>query len=109
MPIQSLQLVPCLRCPNLASLVARSRDDLVTLRVELNLGNFVLVTLQQSDTGTSKHVIHAGNTISTGGCKFVSSSIEAGVKHFVIVTAESLNALASTNIPKLASSVDGAS
>lgn len=57
------------------------------------------MTLQQSDASSREHVVDAGNAVSAGSCKFISGSVEAGIKNFVVVSAESLDTLTSADIP----------
>ena len=64
------------------------------------------MTLQQCDASSREHVIDASNAVSAGSCKFISGSVEAGIKYFVVVSAEGLDALTSADIPKLAGSID---
>ena len=46
MSIQCLQLIACFGRPYLTSLVTRGGNNLVTLRIELNLTDLILVTLK---------------------------------------------------------------
>ena len=59
MPVERLNLIACVGAPDFASLVAARRDDLIALRIKLNLTDLVLVALQQRDAGTSENVIDA--------------------------------------------------
>ena len=64
MALQHLQLVARVHRPNAAGLVAARSDDLVALRVEGDLRDFVLVTLQQGNASACEHIVDASHTIS---------------------------------------------
>lgn len=99
MAVKSLQLVTCLGRPNLARLVARRSDDLVPLWVELNFRNLVFVTLKQCNTSACKYVVHSSDTICARGRQLVACAIKTSIKYFIVVTAESLNTLPSSDVP----------
>lgn len=99
MAVQGLKLVARLCSPNFARLVARRSDDLVTLGVELNLRNLVLVALKQRNTRAREHVVHPGHAVRAGGGKFVAGAVETRIQDFIVVAAESLDALAGADVP----------
>ena len=106
MTAQNLDFLSGICGPQAASLVHTSSYDTVTLRIELNFANLVLMPLEQRHTRPCKHVVDASNSIRTGGGHFVTSAVKARVKNFIIVAAEGLHALPGANIPQLAGSVD---
>ena len=63
MPLEDLSLVPSVYRPQAARLVTARCDDLISLRVEGDLGDLVLMTLKQRDASASKHVIDSRDTI----------------------------------------------
>lgn len=89
-------------------MVGRSSYDLVSLGVELNLADLVLVALQQGRARAREYVIYARNSVCRSGGQFVSGTIKSGVKHFILVPAESLYTLTTADVPQLAGTVDAA-
>jgi hypothetical protein len=65
--------------PHSAGFVYTRCYNFVTLRVELHLTNFILMTLQQCSTRACEYVVHAGEAISTGGRTLVTRLVEAGI------------------------------
>ena len=63
---QALNLVPRLRRPKPARLVATRRDDLVALGVKRDFTDFVLVALQDGSARTSEDIVDSRHTI--GAC-----------------------------------------
>jgi hypothetical protein len=59
-------LIPSVNRPQSASLITARCYNFVTLRVERDLGDFILMTLKQRNTSSSEHIIYSCNTISTG-------------------------------------------
>lgn len=53
-------------------------------------------------------IVNAGKSVSACSCKFITGAVETGIKHLVVVTAESLDALAAADVPEFACPVDGA-
>ncbi len=106
MPFKGLNFIPSFSRPNSASFVAARSYDFVALRVELNFWDFVLVTLQQSNTRSWKHIVNSCKSISWCGGQFASCLVEAGVKDFIIMTSECFDALPIFDIPQFASSID---
>lgn len=97
---QALQLVARLYRPESAGLVTRGCHDYVALRVKLNFANFVLVALQDSRARSREDVVDSGCAVRTRRGQFVTSLVEASVKHFVSMTSELLDALACTYVPE---------
>ena len=58
------------------------------------------MTLEDSRAGTSEDIVDSGHAICTRCSQLVACLIEASIEHFVVVSAELLNALTSTDIPK---------
>lgn len=106
---QALELGAGLCRPNAARFVATRRRDHVTLRVERDLTDFVLVALKDCRAGSRKDVIHSSIAIGTRSRQFISSLIEAGVEDFVCVSAEFFNALTCANIPEPRRPINGPS
>jgi len=107
-PIKSLKFISSVSWPNFASLIRRSCYNFVSLRVELNLRDFVVMTLKQRDTGACEHIINSSISIRTASSQFVTSCVKACIQYFVSVASESFYALPRADIPKLASSVNTA-
>lgn len=59
MTIKRLDLISGVAAPHLAGLVATCSNDLVALRIKLNLTNLVLMSLEQSDTSSRENVVYA--------------------------------------------------
>lgn len=106
MPVESLNFISSVCRPNFASLVRGSCYNFVSLRVELNLGDFVFMALQQRYTGACEHIINASVSVCTGCGQFVASCVKACVQYFVIMASKSFNALPRADIPKFASAID---
>lgn len=64
------------------------------------------MALKHRCASPGKHVIYTSEPVGACSCEFISCAVEAGIKHLVIVTAESLNTLTAADIPKLACPVD---
>lgn len=109
MAVKRLDLIACVRGPNFAGFVRARGNNLVTLRVELDLTDLVLVSLKNCNARSGKHIVNSRESIGTGSSKFVSSAVEACVKYFVVVTSKSLYALALRDVPQLTCSVNAAS
>ena len=106
MSVESLNFISRFGRPYFAGLVRRSCYNFVSLRVELNLGDFVFMALQQRYTGACEHIINACISVSASCRKFVPSRVKACVQHFVIMPSEGLDTLPRANIPKFASAID---
>lgn len=68
MAVKRLQLIARVARPHFTGLVTGGRDDLVSLRVELNLTNLVLVALQQCRARSSENIINSSNAVRTCSC-----------------------------------------
>ena len=66
------------------------------------------MTLEDRCAGTSEDIVDSGHAIGTCSSQLVTCLIEASVEHLIIVTAEFLNALTSTDIPETRCSVNTA-
>jgi hypothetical protein len=99
MPIQYLLLHSRVRIPHSTSLVTTGSDDLVSLRVELDLRYLILVALEKCSASSGEYIIHSGQAIS-GRCRqLITSIIERCIEYLVIVPLESFYALAGCDIP----------
>ena len=65
--------------PHSAGFVHTRCYNFVTLRVELHLTNFILVTLQQCSARACKYVVYTGEAISTGSCTLVTRLVKASI------------------------------
>ena len=65
--------------PEPAGLVDGGGNDPISLGVELNFTDFILMTLQKSHTGPSEHVVDTSHSISRGGSHLVASGVEASI------------------------------
>ena len=97
---QTLDFVTGVRRPDSACLVTARGDDLVSLRVERDLTDFILVALQDGRARASEDVVDASHAICTRRRKLVARAVKASVEHFVVVPAELLDALSRANIPQ---------
>lgn len=66
MTLQTLHLDARISIPQPAGLVGTGGDDLVALRIELDLTNLAFVALQQSCAGSTEHVIDSSHSVSRG-------------------------------------------
>jgi len=76
---EGLNFHSCVSSPKSTGLIDGGRDDSVSLGVELNFTDFILMTLQKCHTGTSEHVVYTGYSIGTSCRHFVSCRVEARV------------------------------
>ena len=106
MPVQHLKLVPRLRVPDAARLVAARGDDFVALRIELDFADFVLVALKQRNARSRKDVVDPCHSVRACRRQFIASRVETRVQNLIVVTAESLDALTAAHIPQAASAID---
>jgi hypothetical protein len=67
------------------------------------------VSLQECDTGSCEHIINASTPVRARSRQFVTRAVETSVQNFVIVSSKDFDALAGSDIPKSASSIDTAS
>jgi hypothetical protein len=79
MPVQSLQLVPRVCRPHLASLVTARSNYLVPLRIKLDFAYFIFMALKQCDASASENVINARHSVSARSCQFVTCSVKTCV------------------------------
>ena len=103
---EALNFIAGLSAPQSASLVARCSNNLVALRIKLDLTDFVLVALQDGSACSCKDIVNSGHTICTCCSQLISCLVEASIKHFVGVTTELFDALSSADIPQASCSVD---
>ena len=103
---EALNLIAGLSAPQSAGLVARCSNNLVALRIKLDLTDFVLVALQDCRACSCKDIVNSGHTICTCCRQLITCLVKASVKHFVSVTTELFDALSSADIPKAGRSVD---
>lgn len=108
MSVESLNFISRFGRPYFAGLVRRSCYNFVSLRVELNFRDLILMPLQEGNTGSCEHIINACISVSASCRQFVSSRVKACVQHFVIMPSEGLDTLPRANIPKFASAVNAA-
>lgn len=66
------------------------------------------MSLQYLSAGSCEHVVNSCCSVSAGRREFVSSRVEAGVQDFVVVSSKRFDAVASADVPELASLVDRA-
>lgn len=67
------------------------------------------MALKKRNAGSCEYIIYSGNAIGTSSSQLVSCAVEASVKHFIVVTAESFDTLAAANVPEFAGAVNTAS
>ena len=99
MTIQYLLLNARVGVPDSASLITTCRDDLITLRIKLNLRYFILMTLEESSAGTCEDVVDASQAVGRCSRQLVACIVEGRVEHFVVVSLESLDTLPRCHVP----------
>ena len=72
MAAQNLDFLACIGRPQAAGLVDTSSYDPITLGIELNFANLILVALQKGDTRTSENIIDTSNSVCTCSSHFVT-------------------------------------
>lgn len=69
---ERLNAVARLSGPDPACLVATCRDDFVTLGIERNFTDLILVTLEDTCTSTSKDVVNSRHSVCTRSCQLIA-------------------------------------
>ena len=106
MPVKHLYFLAGVHVPYTTGFIAGRSDDFVPLRIKLYLGYLVFVALEQSSASSCENVVHTSKAVCRGGSQFVTRAIETSVKHFIVVTAESLDALPGSHVPQFATPID---
>ena len=99
MAVKYLLLHSRVRIPHSASLITTGRDDLIALRIELDLRYLILVTLEKRSAGTCEYIIDPSQTVCGSSRQLVTRVVESGVQHLIVVSLECFYALAGGDVP----------
>ena len=99
MAVQYLLLYTSVRIPDSASLITTSSDDLIALRVELDLRYLVLVTLEKRSASTSEHIIDSCQAVGRCCREFIPCIVECSVQHLIVMALECFYTLPRGYVP----------